>query len=149
MKTLTLILTLALLLLTSCAAPQTQPTPTLSEVEGPIPTDTPQANLPNPASVYCEQQGNKLEIRTAADGSQSGVCIFPDGSECDEWAFFRGECSPASQNNPTTAPTDEAPPPRQLKSPPLSRLIPPTIKVGGLTRMPPTTSRSCSPKIGL
>lgn len=20
-----------------------------------------------------------------------GVCIFPDESECDEWAFFRGE----------------------------------------------------------
>jgi len=48
--------------------------------------------MPNPASVYCEQQGNKLEIRTAADGSQSGVCIFPDESECDEWAYYRGEC---------------------------------------------------------
>lgn len=51
--------------------------------------------MPNPASVYCEGQGNKLEIRTATDGSQSGVCIFPDGSECDEWAYFRGECGSA------------------------------------------------------
>jgi putative hemolysin len=29
-------------------------------------TDMPQASLPNPASVYCTQQGDKLEIRTAA-----------------------------------------------------------------------------------
>jgi putative hemolysin len=58
---------------------------------------TPQANMPNPASVYCTQQGNRLEIRTAADGSQNGVCIFPDGSTCDEWAYFRGECGLASQ----------------------------------------------------
>jgi putative hemolysin len=48
----------------------------------------------NPASVYCEQQGSRLEIRTAADGSQTGVCIFPDNGECDEWAYFRGECKP-------------------------------------------------------
>ena len=74
----------------SCTAPKTTPTP------GPVSTATPQANMPNPASVFCEQQGNKLEIRTAADGSQSGVCIFPDGSECDEWAYFRGECGSSS-----------------------------------------------------
>ena len=52
--------------------------------------------MPNPASVYCEQNGNTLEIQTAADGSQSGVCVFPDGSTCDEWAYFRGECGPAT-----------------------------------------------------
>jgi hypothetical protein len=56
----------------------------------------PQANMPNPASVYCEQNGNTLEIRTADDGSQSGVCVFPDSSTCDEWAYFRGECGPAT-----------------------------------------------------
>jgi len=50
--------------------------------------------MPNPASAYCEEQGYRLEIRTAADGGQSGYCIFPDGSECDEWAYFRGECNP-------------------------------------------------------
>jgi len=51
--------------------------------------------MPNPASLYCEQNGNILKIRTAEDGSQSGVCVFPDGSTCDEWAYFRGECGPA------------------------------------------------------
>jgi putative hemolysin len=53
------------------------------------------AGLPNPASAFCEDRGGKLEINTAADGSQQGMCIFPDGSACDEWAFYRGECGPA------------------------------------------------------
>lgn len=78
------------LVLASCTAPQTQP---------PAPTDTPQANLPNPASVYCVEQGFQSEIRTATDGSQSGVCIFSDGSECEEWAYYRGECGPTSQGD--------------------------------------------------
>ncbi len=71
----------------------------------PAATAMPQAGIPNPASVYCTQQGNKLEIRTAADGSQSGICIFPDGSSCDEWAYFRGECGPTAQYRPTPAMT--------------------------------------------
>ena len=90
--------------LTSCGVSQTQ---TVSDATA---TDMPQAGLPNPASVYCEQHGNKLEIRTAADGSQSGVCVFPDGSTCDEWAYFRGECGPAAPKDPTPAMSDEAAP---------------------------------------
>ena len=71
-------------------------------------TDIPQAGIPNPASVYCEQQGNKHEIQMASDGSQSGICIFPDGSTCDEWAYYRGECGPAAQKSPTPAMTAES-----------------------------------------
>lgn len=48
--------------------------------------------LANPASVYCQQQGGRLEIRTDATGGQQGICLFPGGKECEEWAFFRGEC---------------------------------------------------------
>ncbi len=70
------------------------------------PTPTTEPDMPNPASVYCEQQGNQLEIITAADGSQSGVCIFPDGSTCDEWAYFRGECGPAEQSGSPPAPAE-------------------------------------------
>ena len=53
-------------------------------------------SMPNPASVYCTQNGNQLEIHTADDdgGGQTGVCVFPDGSACEEWAYFRGECGP-------------------------------------------------------
>ena len=87
------------ILLTTCSVPPAQPTVT------PIPTEPPQANMPNPASTYCEEQGNRLEIRTAADGSQTGVCIFPDGSECDEWAYYRKECGPTIQNGTNSSPT--------------------------------------------
>jgi len=62
------------------------------------PEATKAPDMANPASVYCEQQGGVVEIRTDAQGAQSGVCIFPDGSECDEWAFFRGECQPGVQS---------------------------------------------------
>ena len=54
-------------------------------------TDT---QLANPAAVHCEEEGGKSEIRTNADGSQDGYCIFDDGSECEQWAFLRGECKP-------------------------------------------------------
>jgi uncharacterized protein len=72
----------------------------------PEPTSAPEANMPNPASVYCEQHGGKLEIVTAADGSQSGLCIFSDGSTCDEWAYFRNECGPAKQSSAPATPTE-------------------------------------------
>jgi putative hemolysin len=102
------ILIILVLLTTACVAQPTQPALTPTEVDVPISTQTPQANTPNPASVYCEQQGYKIEIRTAADGSQSGVCIFPDGSECDEWAYYRGECTPPSQSGSTSTQAPEA-----------------------------------------
>lgn len=57
-------------------------------------TPTDEVGLANPASVYCEEQGYTLELRTDEEGGMYGVCIFPDGSECEEWAFFQGECQP-------------------------------------------------------
>jgi putative hemolysin len=53
-----------------------------------------ETGIANPASVYCSQEGGTVEIRTDEAGGQYGVCVFADGSECDEWAFFRGECAP-------------------------------------------------------
>lgn len=47
--------------------------------------------LANPASVYCEQSGGTLQIRDET-GGEVGYCLFSDGSECEEWQFFRGEC---------------------------------------------------------
>lgn len=49
------------------------------------------ANLANPASVYCEGLGYELELRSDDAGSY-GVCIFPDGTECEEWDFLSGRC---------------------------------------------------------
>jgi putative hemolysin len=47
----------------------------------------------NPASTFCVEDGGKSEIRTNSDGSQTGYCIFENGKECEEWQYFRGECS--------------------------------------------------------
>ncbi len=93
-RTLTVLCTLAFcaLLAVSCNFHVGPSKPGLNE------TPENDSKIPNPAAVNCQKNGYKLEIRTAADGSQSGVCIFPDGSECDEWAYFRGECGPDSLN---------------------------------------------------
>ena len=50
------------------------------------------AAVANPASVYCIDQGGKSEIKTDEQGGQYGVCVFADGSQCEEWAFYRKEC---------------------------------------------------------
>jgi putative hemolysin len=63
-----------------------------------VPSLTPQPPaMANPASVFCEEQGGKLEIRTQQDGGQYGVCVFAGVGECEEWALFRGECIPGSR----------------------------------------------------
>ncbi len=84
-----------LLALTACTSTQVPISP------APTATDNPQVGIPNPASVYCKENGNILEIRTADDGSQYGMCVFPDGSTCEEWAYFRGECDSATHKSPT------------------------------------------------
>ena len=90
-----ILITIILLVLTACTANQTQAPESTSH-------DIPQAGMPNPASVNCMENGNKLEIQTAADGSQTGICVFPDGSTCEEWAYYREECGPAGQINTYT-----------------------------------------------
>ncbi|MBE0409467.1 MAG: DUF333 domain-containing protein [Anaerolineales bacterium] len=55
---------------------------------------TPGSGLPNPASVFCEENNGTLDLRTDEAGNVTGVCVFADGSECEEWAYSRGECKP-------------------------------------------------------
>ena len=40
----------------------------------------------NPASVYCAAMG----YATAGED-----CAFPDGTHCEQWSFYRGECGGA------------------------------------------------------
>ncbi|HDI73137.1 MAG: hypothetical protein DRO76_02810 [Candidatus Altiarchaeales archaeon] len=42
-----------------------------------------ETGVPNPAVVYCKDLGYNYE---------NGTCIFPDGSECKMWDFYRGKC---------------------------------------------------------
>jgi len=60
-----------------------------TEVPGP---SGPTTGMPDPSAAYCAKLGYKVEIRTSETGEQHGVCIFPDGTECDTWAFYRGKC---------------------------------------------------------
>jgi putative hemolysin len=57
------------------------------------------AGMANPASVNCKQKGGTLNIQTGADGGQAGICKFSNGSECEEWAYFRGECNPGNNSD--------------------------------------------------
>ncbi|MDI6825905.1 MAG: DUF333 domain-containing protein [Candidatus Aenigmarchaeota archaeon] len=59
----------------------------------------------NPASEYCVEHNGTLEIRADEKGNQYGVCVFSDGSECEEWVYYRGECQPG-MNFPTTTPIE-------------------------------------------
>ncbi len=57
--------------------------------------DDDESGIANPASVYCVEQGGTVDIRTDANGDQTGYCVFADGTEVDEWAYYRGEAEPA------------------------------------------------------
>lgn len=101
---------IVMLTLVACKANQTQHTP--GSVVG----------LPDPSLTHCKELGYTYEFRTLREpveteqpesskdqiddqvappvpveidgGISFSVCIFPDGTECDTWSFFRGECSP-------------------------------------------------------
>jgi putative hemolysin len=64
--------------------------------------------LANPASVFCIDNGGRLDIRTDPSGGQVGFCIFKDNTECEEWAYFQNECQTGGQKNNPVACTMEA-----------------------------------------
>lgn len=58
-----------------------------------IPENNVQEEVANPASEYCEQNWWTLEI-VPDEWWSRWKCNFEDGSFCEEWAFYHGECSP-------------------------------------------------------
>jgi putative hemolysin len=52
--------------------------------------------IANPSATYCVEQGNDYLIKTAPDGSQSGICKLKDGTTCEGWAYYRKECGAES-----------------------------------------------------
>jgi putative hemolysin len=69
-------------------------------------TPTSSAGIPNPASVFCEENGGTLDLRSDAAGNVQGICVFLDGSECDEWAYYREECKPGDSLKANPIPTE-------------------------------------------
>ena len=71
-------------------SPATTLTPTLTQAAG----------MANPASVNCGKVGATSEIMNNPDGSQYGMCTFPNGTSCEEWALFNNEgCKPNVVSN--------------------------------------------------
>lgn len=67
----------------------TTPTGTATPVTA-APTETETiSGMPNPAAVWCQEQGYSSETRKDAAGNEYGVCIFDNGMEADEWAVYR------------------------------------------------------------
>jgi len=72
----------------------TQPTKGREQpVPGTTPSVTTSSALANPAAVFCKEKNYQYVIRKNPDGSEYGVCIFPDRRECEEWAFYQGTCN--------------------------------------------------------
>ncbi|MBL7065093.1 MAG: DUF333 domain-containing protein [Anaerolineae bacterium] len=103
------------LALAACGKPQIETVIESPPVEGPI-------DIPNPAAVYCTGLGYEYTTRERKIGEQEPqpeppaeptpetlegphpgmpvvpdyilevVCVFPDGTECEEWEFMSGRC---------------------------------------------------------
>jgi len=80
------------------AAPGGQAAPARDSSQPPAPTLAPFAAesaktaIANPAATYCIQQGFRLEYNESEQGTM-GFCVSPSNQSCEEWAYFRGECS--------------------------------------------------------
>ena len=57
--------------------------------KAPVENPNENAEIANPASVYCEENGGTLVLEEGA-----WLCMFEDGSYCEEWAYKNGECQP-------------------------------------------------------
>ena len=53
--------------------------------------------IANPATDYCIKNGGDIEFRITSEG-EMGYCVFEDGSACEEWAYYRGECEPKGED---------------------------------------------------
>ncbi len=83
------LLFIAAVFVVACAKSDTTGTTTANNQLG---KDSANTQIANPASTNCIDKGGKLDIRTDANGGQYGVCILAGGKECEEWAFYKGDC---------------------------------------------------------
>ena len=67
-----------------------------STSEAPKTEEEDTVGIANSAAVYCEEQGGEIKIAENEEESTS-YCVFPDGSVCEEFAFYNGECDPKEE----------------------------------------------------
>ncbi|WP_445146309.1 putative hemolysin [Dyella sp. Tek66A03] len=96
-------LAVLVLALAACTSQRAPPPPATTSVPGIASTaPRPRIGIPNPASVNCTEQGGRVDLRRDPAGIIYGVCLLPDGRECEEWALFRNrQC--VAPPRPTTA----------------------------------------------
>ncbi|MDJ0762414.1 MAG: DUF333 domain-containing protein [Myxococcota bacterium] len=58
------------------------------------------ASMPNPAAKGCIEKGGAYKI-VDSDRGQTGLCMFRDGSRCEAWRLFRGQCKPGECKKPS------------------------------------------------
>ena len=92
--TLILGITMAILSLAACGGDDTPVT-----TNAPTATDAPAApggaQIGNPASQYCVDQGGTLEMVDETAG-QVGYCNLQNGTRVEEWEYFRASQSPST-----------------------------------------------------
>ena len=49
---------------------------------------------PTPLQFFANRTAENRKCGRTCPEATAGTCVFPDGSECDEWAYFRKECKP-------------------------------------------------------
>jgi uncharacterized protein len=90
---------------TSAQSTSAQPSGSQPATPAPAATVAEKSGIANPASTNCVDKGGKLDIVKGQAG-EIGMCILPDGTTCEEWALFRGECKPGDKQSQLT--TDPA-----------------------------------------
>lgn len=76
---------------------------TTPEASAPSSSDVPNdADVANPASIFCEDQGGK------AFGPEP-MCGLPDGSVVDAWDYFRSKTEVSTTSPPATVPAPTTP----------------------------------------
>jgi putative hemolysin len=65
-------------ILAACSEPRAeeQPKPAAEDERGSV-------GPGSPAAIYCEKLGYK---------PSGDACVFPDGTSCEQWAFYRADC---------------------------------------------------------
>lgn len=67
---------------------------------------------PEPAVGVCASQGGQSQPVIGPNG-EFNICVFPDGSRCDEWALKLNQCKPGTCFDPSGS---CAPPAAQAKA---------------------------------
>lgn len=55
--------------------------------------------LSNPATVYCLSRDGDFNMKKTLAGTTEGYCTLPDGTECEVWALYKGDCAALSETD--------------------------------------------------